>query len=130
MATVGKAGTLLKRGFLSNISAREGLNITLLLSGAHGIGKSQIVKSAAKGLGGLCLVVEGGLLCEGEFGGLPAMFKNEKGESEVRFCQYYVVKKIHELQEYYYERATTIGFLNGKIKLEVEGNGNRWLVYT
>ena len=48
MITINEAKRLIKRVFLSNIvSDKKGLAITPLISGKHGIGKSQMIKSVA-----------------------------------------------------------------------------------
>jgi len=127
MASIQKACTLTKRVLLSNLSAGDGLNITLMLNGPHGIGKSQILKRAAKDLGGYCFIVEGGSLKEGEVTGLPVASAAADGSTEVRFVKYYIINKIAQLERYYYEKATTTGFLNGTVRLDVDAEGNRYL---
>lgn len=127
MPTIEKIATLTKRLYLSNLTAKDGLAITPLISGQHGIGKSQIVKKAAKDLGGICLTVEGGSLCEGEITGLPIVSKDDDNDTEVVFSKYYVIKKIYKLQKFYYEKAKTIGLLDGRIKIREEENGNRYI---
>lgn len=62
-----------KKSVLANIAVNKNdLFITPLLSGKHGIGKSQMIKSIAKDLGGVCMTIEGGtldltIMCEEEF---------------------------------------------------------------
>ncbi len=46
---------------LANLTqADSNLSITPLLVGRHGIGKSQMIRSLAEELGGVCLTIEGG----------------------------------------------------------------------
>ena len=66
MPSIQTSARLVKRIALTNIIANEpGLNITPMLSGPHGIGKSQILKSAAAALGGYCFTVECSAMKEG-----------------------------------------------------------------
>ena len=66
MPTINNSSRLVKRVILSNILANKpGLAITPLWSGAHGIGKSQILKAVATAMGGYCFTVECGSLKEG-----------------------------------------------------------------
>ena len=51
MATIKDAKTLVKENYFTNLSADEGMNMTMMLSGPHGIGKTKIIQSAAKDLG-------------------------------------------------------------------------------
>lgn len=129
MATVKNAERLIRRLALSNfLGTDEGLAITPMLVGKHGIGKSQIIKSAAKHIDGSCYVVEGGSLGEGEITGLPFAFQNADESREVRFVKYYAINKFANLEKFYYEKATTTGFLNGTIKIDLDSEGNEWLI--
>lgn len=129
MASIKTAGRLTKEIIGINIISNDNnLNITPMLNGPHGIGKSQIVKSAAKAMNGYCYVIEGGSLKEGEITGLPFAQQNADGSSEVRFVKYYAINKIWQLEKFYYEKAKTEGFLNGTIKLEVDAEGNEYLI--
>jgi MoxR-like ATPase/soluble cytochrome b562 len=92
-----------------------------MLSGPHGIGKTQIVHRAAKELGGYALVVEGGSLKEGEITGLPFASKTNDGSSEVRFVPYYQISNIMKVEKEYQNIAKTTGFLEGTIKLTDKG---------
>ena len=83
MATIKDAKTLIKENYFTNLSADEGMNMTMMLSGPHGIGKTKIIQSAAKDLGGYCFTIEGGSLKEGEITGLPFAQQNADGSSEV-----------------------------------------------
>ena len=63
MISINEAKRLIKRALLANIvSEKQNLAITPLVSGKHGIGKSAMIKSIAKDLGGVCITVEGGTL--------------------------------------------------------------------
>ena len=67
MISINEAKRLVKRALLANLATdKRDLAITPLVSGRHGIGKSQMVKSIAKDLGGVCITIEGGTLKEGE----------------------------------------------------------------
>lgn len=86
MITINEAKRLVKRALLSNIvSGKRDLAITPLISGKHGIGKSQMIKSIAQDLSGVCITVEGGTLKEGEITGLPYQYKDENGNVKFRF---------------------------------------------
>ena len=81
MISINEAKRLIKRAILSNIvSDKPNLAITPLISGKHGIGKSAMIKSIAKELGGVCITIEGGTLKEGEITGLPYQYKNDDGK--------------------------------------------------
>ena len=57
------AKRIIKRAILSNLTTtKKDLAITPLVSGKHGIGKSQMIKSIANDLNGICITVEGGTL--------------------------------------------------------------------
>ena len=122
MATIFDTKRLVKRVVLANIAAKHGLAITPLLSGPHGIGKSMILREVAKDLGGYCLTVEGGSLNEGEITGLPVCGKNEDGSATVVFTPYPEISKIQRIEKFYYEKARTTGFLDGRVKLDENGN--------
>ena len=95
MITINEAKRLVKRALLSNIvSGKRDLAITPLISGKHGIGKSQMIKSIAQDLSGVCITVEGGTLKEGEITGLPYQYKDENGNVKFRFLSYYAVDRI------------------------------------
>lgn len=181
MPSINSAKRLVKATSLINLTLPQGLSLTTMLSGPHGIGKSQIISKAAKEIGGYSLVIEGGSLKEGEVTGIPfitkisearnsflteymsnmnilkealpqinayteslkdindddmkaslknafagkivdEIFSDRKTNSEVRFTKYYIVKTLERLEKYYYEIAKTTGFLNGRIKIDGDGN--------
>lgn len=128
MASIKDSKRIVKRVYLSNLSSDEGLNITPLLVGPHGIGKSQVVKRCAEDLGGFAITVEGGSLKEGEITGLPFAQQDADGSSEVRFIKYFAINRLFQLEKFYYEKASTVGFLNGEIKLEKDTEGNEFLI--
>lgn len=129
MATIQKASTLVKRIFLTNlVTDNEDLSITPLLIGAHGIGKSMILKNSAKDLGGNCFTVEASALNEGEITGLPFAAKNSDNSTEVRFVKYFQVNKIWQLEKHYFEKAMSTGFLNGTVKIEKDAEGNLYTI--
>ena len=100
MITINEAKRLVKRVLLANIaSGKKDLAITPLISGKHGIGKSQMIKSVADDLGGVCITIEGGTLKEGEITGLPYQFKDESGNIRFRFLPYYAVERIQNEQK-------------------------------
>ena len=66
MPSIQNSSRLVKRVALINYLANEpGLAITPMLVGPHGVGKSMILRSTAKDLGGYCFTVECGSLKEG-----------------------------------------------------------------
>lgn len=106
MISINTAKRLVKRALLANITTNKSdLAITPLISGKHGIGKSAIVKSIAKELGGVCLTIEGGTLKEGEITGLPYQYDTGDGHVAFRFLPYYVVERIQETEKRLFERA-------------------------
>ena len=95
MISINSAKRLVKRALLANLtSKRNDLAITPLISGKHGIGKSQILKSIAQDLGGVCITIEGGTLKEGEITGLPYQYVDEHGATRFRFLPYYAIERI------------------------------------
>jgi MoxR-like ATPase len=99
-----------------------------MLVGPHGVGKSMIVKTSAKGLGGKCFTVEASALNEGEITGLPFAAKNADNSTEVRFVKYFQINKIWQLEKYYFEKAMSTGFLNGTVKIEQDEEGNLYTI--
>lgn len=111
MISVNNAARLVKRAILANIATdKENVAITPLISGKHGIGKSAIVKTVAKDLGGTCITIEGGTLKEGEITGLPYQYENDQGEAQFKFLPYYAVERIQEQEKLLFEQTgKTIG---------------------
>lgn len=111
MISVNNAARLVKRAILANIATdKENVAITPLISGKHGIGKSAIVKTVAKDLGGTCITIEGGTLKEGEITGLPYQYENTQGEAQFKFLPYYAVERIQEQEKLLFEQTgKTIG---------------------
>ena len=104
MITINEAKRLIKRVLLANIaSGKKDLAITPLISGKHGIGKSQMIKSVADDLGGVCITIEGGTLKEGEITGLPYQYKDESGNVRFRFLPYYATERIQNEQKRLFE---------------------------
>lgn len=101
MAFIKDAIRMSKRIMLTNLLTNDySIAVTPLLSGKHGIGKSQIAKTIAKELGGTAMVIEGGTLKEGEITGIPYQYKNENGDMEFRFLPYYVVRRIQRAERF------------------------------
>lgn len=118
MITINEAKRLIKRVLLANIvSDKKDLAITPLISGKHGIGKSQMIKSVAGDLGGVCITIEGGTLKEGEITGLPYQYRDENGNVRFRFLPYYAVERIQNEQKRLFQ-------LSGKAESETALNGN------
>lgn len=79
MISINEAKRLIKRALLANLTTKkQDLAITPLVSGKHGIGKSQMVKSIARDLGGVCITIEGGTLKEGEITGTAVSIQGRK----------------------------------------------------
>ena len=122
MISINEAKRLIKRALLANLATKKrDLAITPLVSGKHGIGKSQIVKSIANDLGGVCITIEGGTLKEGEITGLPYQYKDENGQIRFRFLPYYAVERIQAEEKRLFE-------LSGKTVLgeALSGDENRY----
>lgn len=113
----GRAVSLVKICFLSNLLNDGGNYITPLLSGGMGQGKSSIARKIASQLSGDCFVVDGGQIEEGEITGFPYL-SMQNGTSVLNYAPHAVVASIKRLQKYYYDIATTKGFLGGKIKYD------------
>ena len=106
MISINEAKRLIKRALLANIVCdKPNLAITPLVSGKHGIGKSQMIKSIAADLGGVCITIEGGTLKEGEITGLPYQYKDENGQIRFRFLPYYAVERIQAEEKRLFEAA-------------------------
>lgn len=106
MISINEAKRLIKRALLANIVCdKPNLAITPLVSGKHGIGKSAMIKSIAKDLGGVCITVEGGTLKEGEITGLPYQYKDEDGKIKFRFLPYYAIERIQNEEKRLFELA-------------------------
>ena len=109
MISVNNAARLIKRAILANIATdKENVAITPLISGKHGIGKSAIVKTVAKDLGGTCITIAGGTLKEGEITGLPYQYENDQGEAQFKFLPYYAVERIQEQEKLLFEQTGKI----------------------
>lgn len=122
MISINEAKRLVKRALLANLATdKRDLAITPLVSGRHGIGKSQMVKSIAKDLGGVCITIEGGTLKEGEITGLPYQYKDENGQIRFRFLPYYAVERIQAEEKRLFE-------LSGKTAAQemLSGDENRY----
>lgn len=123
MISVNEASRLVKRALLANIvSDKPNLAITPLVSGKHGIGKSAMIKSIAKELGGVCITVEGGTLKEGEITGLPYQYRDDEGRIRFRFLPYYAIERIQNEEKRLFELA------GGKVDAvdELAGDENRY----
>lgn len=106
MSTINEAKRLIKRVLLANIATgKKDLAITPLISGRHGIGKSQMIKSVAADLGGVCITIEGGTLKEGEITGLPYQYVADDGKVGFRFLPYYAVDRIQKEEERLFHEA-------------------------
>ncbi|MBQ7782952.1 MAG: AAA family ATPase, partial [Oscillospiraceae bacterium] len=105
------------------VSEKKDIAITPLISGKHGIGKSQMIKSIASDLGGVCITIEGGTLKEGEITGLPYQYKDESGSIRFRFLPYYAVERIQTEQKRLFQ-------LSGKKIAEtaLSGDENRYAI--
>lgn len=114
MASIKDAIRLCKRIMLTNLLTNDySIAVTPLLSGKHGIGKSQVAKSIAKDLGGTVMVIEGGTLKEGEITGIPYQCKNESGDIVFRFLPYYIVQRIQKAEQFLHREDTSLDSLDG-----------------
>ena len=104
MIGIAEAKRVIKRAILANLTTtKKDLAITPLVSGKHGIGKSQMIKSIADELDGVCITIEGGTLKEGEITGLPYQYKDDNGNIKFRFLPYYAVERIQNEEKRLYE---------------------------
>lgn len=103
MISIEHAKRLIKRAILANVTCeKEGLFITPLISGKHGIGKSAIVKDIAAELGGVCITIEGGTLKEGEITGIPYQYEDKNGV-RFKFLPYYAIERIQQEERRLFE---------------------------
>lgn len=110
MPSIVTVKRLVKRVIVANLATnKKDLYLTPLISGKHGIGKSQIIKSIAEEIGGKCFTIEGGTLKEGEITGIPYQYMDNENNIHFRFLPYYVIEKIQQMEEYY-----EINNLNGE----------------
>jgi len=101
MASIKDAIRMCKRIMLTNLLTNDySIAVTPLLSGKHGIGKSQVAKNIAKELDGTVMIIEGGTLKEGEITGIPYQCKNENGDIVFRFLPYYIVQRIQKAERF------------------------------
>ena len=122
MISINDAKRLIKRAILANVvSEKSDLAITPLVSGKHGIGKSQMIKSIAKDLGGICITVEGGTLKEGEITGLPYQYQDKEGQTRFRFLPYYAIERIQNE-----EKRLFLVSRRQEISSELLGDENRY----
>ena len=104
MIGIEEAKRLVKRAILANLtSTKKDLAITPLVSGKHGIGKSQMIKSIAEDINGVCITIEGGTLKEGEITGLPYQYKDDNGKIKFRFLPYYAIERIQNEEKRLFE---------------------------
>lgn len=122
MISINEAKRLIKRALLANIvSDKADLAITPLVSGKHGIGKSQMIKSIARDLNGVCITVEGGTLKEGEITGLPYQYQDPSGNTKFRFLPYYAVERIQNEEKRLFSEAG-----RREEASELDGDENRY----
>lgn len=123
MIGINEAKRIIKRAILANITTtKKDLAITPLVSGKHGIGKSQMIKSIADDLNGICITIEGGTLKEGEITGLPYQYKDDDGKIKFRFLPYYAIERIQNEEERLYKE---LGFNNDEKSLLL-GDENKY----
>lgn len=102
MPSIVTVKRLVKRVIVANLATnKRDLYLTPLISGKHGIGKSQIVKAIAADVGGVCYTIEGGTLKEGEITGIPYQYVDEEGDIHFRFLPYYVIEKVQKQEKEY-----------------------------
>lgn len=121
MPSIVTVKRLVKRVILANLATtKKDLYLTPLISGKHGIGKSQIIKSIAEEIGGICYTIEGGTLKEGEITGIPYQYVDAEGIIHFRFLPYYVIEKIQKMeQEFLNEPLTPSEKINKILNNEV-----------
>ena len=125
MASIKDAIRICKRVMLTNLLVNDySVSVTPLLSGKHGIGKSQVAKVIAKELNGTVMVIEGGTLKEGEITGIPYQYKNENGDVEFRFLPYYVVQRIQKAERFLCQADEKSDMLD----VILEGDENKYSV--
>lgn len=133
-ASFSRAVTLTKVLLLANIYNNGDLNLTPLLSGSMGQGKSSIAKKVAEAFAPesaskreksqRCVVVDGSLIQDGDVSGVPYLSDIMAGNirrTTLSYALYPAFESIKRMQEYIYNKAKTTGFLNGTIKILDDG---------
>lgn len=121
------------------ITENPSSRVTILIEGTHGIGKTQIANGAVADLiyaintknkfeakpyetDGKSITVDGGFLGDGDLSGMPFLTKNEKGDTVFKFIPHFSLQEIQDYQKEIWNKATTVGLLNGKLKLDPSTN--------
>ena len=83
-----------------------------VIKGQHGMGKTDMMKTIAKELDMELITVEGGLLKEGEIGGLPIVkerkFKNNTGKEETTYVTEYAIHNKMKLMNMYLDEGKSV----------------------
>ena len=83
-----------------------------VIKGQHGLGKTDMMATIAKELGMKLITVEGGLLKEGEIGGLPIVkerkFKNNTGKEETTYVTEYAIHNKMRLMNQYLDDGEAV----------------------
>lgn len=125
MASIQEASRMCKRIMLSNLLTNDySIALTPLLSGKHGIGKSQVAKKIAEDIGGVSITIEGGTLKEGEITGIPYQYRNDNDEIEFRFLPYYVIKRIQDAEKKLAKKHDTETSIQGILRGVENGNSD------
>lgn len=119
--SINDSETLIVATALANLYSKRERQLTLFLMGIPGIGKTAIVKSAAKRMNGKYFVLDVSLLSQGEIGGIPFPPKDENSDS-YEFAKHKINGTIKRVQRYIFEKAKSTGFLNGRLKLLENGD--------
>lgn len=92
---VKKAFRLVKKIFYTNLYSPKGINLTPLLVGPTGIGKSTLAFLLAENTNSTFINLDGTTLKEGEIPGMPVVSKDEEfGGNHVKYEPHWSIKKI------------------------------------
>lgn len=124
MSTLKEAKRKIIRVFGTDLFITDGSNITPLLVGVHGLGKTAIAHNVANALGGVALVIDGSFIKEGELPGIPYSVpkSNDSTERCMKFAPYRTTAQIQEAEKEIYQQAITTGFVVDGKKLYLDND--------
>lgn len=126
MANVTDARRLAKRALLANLGIRqdEGISVVPVLSGRMGDGKSATLRQIAKEINGIYMLVDCSQLGDCDILGTPFKVTNPNtGRASVVNAPHIVFSNIQDIEEDIFKRASTVGLLNGRLKvINLEGD--------
>lgn len=109
---------LVKMALISNIYSDKTYTVPVIVS-QQGEGKSESLEyNLTSSLGCSVIKLDGGQLKECDLVGMPLLTKKDDGTYEEKFAPHWSVKRIQDLERYYFNYMRTKGLLNGRITME------------